>query len=195
MQGGGITPRRKSSFLLKFSLCGTRATTHNGSDGAYPSPLTGTVQEGASPGGSTLNNDSFVATELPLRTRLPLLPEPTPSLPPAQPPPPPPQPSSSSSSSLSPPPYRSHHHQRIMRRWPEGATTSKRRREVAARSLFQQRARNTPTLGWLVGCYSSHKIVGEPTVCKARTTYTINTVHGAAAAAVVAAAAEESREG
>lgn len=120
---------------------------HNRLDGAYPSPLTGTVQEGASLGGSTLNNDSFVATELPLRTRLPLLPKPTPSLPPAQPLPPPP----SSSSSLSPPPYRSHHHQRIMRRWPEGATTSKRRREVVARSLFQQRARNTPTLGWLAG--------------------------------------------
>lgn len=167
-QGGGITPRGKPWFLLKIILRGIRATTHNRLDGAYPSPRTGTVQGGTSPGGSTLNNDSFVATELPLRTRLPLLSKPAPSLPPAQPPSPPPPPSSSSLS----PPYRSHHHQRIMRRWPEGATTSKRRREVAARSLFQQRARNTPTLG----CYPSHKIV-EATVCKTRTTYTINAVH------------------
>lgn len=138
--------RRKSRFPLKIILRGICAAIYNRLDGAYPSPLTGTVQEGASPGESTLNNDSFVATELPLQTRLLLLlPKPTPSPPLAQPLPLPPP----SSSSLSPPPYRSHHHQRIMRRWPEGATTSKRRREVAARSLFQQRTRNTPTLAWL----------------------------------------------
>jgi len=55
---------QRNRALLQTSAC---ARTHNGLHRAYPSPLTGTVQEGASPGRSGLNNDSFVATELPLR--------------------------------------------------------------------------------------------------------------------------------
>lgn len=86
-----------------------------------------------SPGGSTLNNDSFVAMELPLPTDAAI--------------------TTTRQQRQHRHYYRrncrrrrrhryhhrlscSHHHQRIMRRWPEGATTRERerRREVAARS-------------------------------------------------------------
>jgi len=184
----GITPRRKSRFLLKIILRGICATTmHNRLDGAYPSTFTGTVQEGASPGGSTLNNDSFVATELPLRTRLPLLLKPTPStttgataaavvvvvvvvvitITTAIPQPPSPTDNEKVA--------RGSHHEQV-----EAGSCG----AVALPTTHQKHT------DWLAGCYSSHKIVGESTVYKARTTYTINTVHAAAAAA-----AEESREG
>lgn len=136
-----------------------------------------------SPGGSALNNDSFVAMELPLPTDATI---------------------TTTRQQRQHRHYHrrnrrrrhryhhrlscSHHHQRIMRRWPEGATTREREREVAARSLFQQRARNTPTLAGL-GYPSRNRrrsyrsIQGANNVCYK---------HNICAAA--AATAEESRE-